>query len=376
MDIKLAIHRRPGGFSDQWIEYCNEHGVPYKTVDCYDSDIMRQMEDCDGLLWHWVFHEPADQLIARQIVFSLEMIGKRVFPDAATCWHYDDKIGQKYLLESVRAPLIRSNVFFSRREAMLWIEKTEFPMVFKLRCGAGSQNVRLVGTKEEARRLCRRAFGRGFYAISGYLSDARTKVRRISHVHNLIGKLQRLPAALYEGGMKRALLPRQKGYAYFQEYLPGNDYDTRITVVGNRAFGFTRNVRPGDFRASGSGDINYDIKKIDRRCLQIAFDVAQKLGTQSLAFDFIFDKKREPRIGEISYCYQDRAVYNCPGHWDHQLNWIEGHMWPEDGIITDLIKEISLRKNPPISQIKQCEDRLSGRCLKSAGSAYHGGSVG
>jgi hypothetical protein len=157
-----------------------------------------------------------------------------------------------------------------------------------------------------------------------------------------------MPKALYEGVMKRKVLPRQRGYAYFQDFLPNNKYDTRITVIGNRAFGFTRNVRTNDFRASGSGDINYDMDKIDSRCLKIAFEVAEKLGTQSLAFDFIFDQKHEPRIGEISYCYQNKAVYNCPGHWDDKLNYREGHVWPEDAIITDFLEDIVLKEDSRI----------------------------
>lgn len=28
----------------------------------------------------------------------------------------------------------------------------------------------------------------------------------------------------------------QSGYVLFQEFLPGNSYDTRVTVIGDRAF--------------------------------------------------------------------------------------------------------------------------------------------
>ena len=32
---------------------------------------------------------------------------------------------------------------------------------------------------------------------------------------------------------------RKKNYAMFQRFLPGNEYDTRVTVIGNRAFAFS-----------------------------------------------------------------------------------------------------------------------------------------
>ena len=61
---------------------------------------------------------------------------------------------------------------------------------------------------------------------------------------------------------------------------------------------------------------------------------------RSLAFDFINGESGEPLLTEISYCYDSESVYNCPGHWDRELNWHEGHMFPEDAIITDLLNDI------------------------------------
>ncbi len=344
MAIQLAIHSRPGSFSDRWIRYCSEHGIDYRIVDCFDSGILDQLEGVDGLLWHWSHSDPKAQLAARQIIISAEMSGIKVFPDIATCWHYDDKIGQKYLLESIGAPLVPTHVFFDEDSAIKWIEGAEFPKVFKLRCGASSENVRLVRTKKEAEKLCKKAFDEGFPSVSGYFSDFGTKTRKTGSFGQWINKIMRMPKILLANRRGRYLTPAQRGYIYFQEFLPDNDFDTRITIIGNRAFGFTRNTRPNDFRASGSGDIEYDLKRVDTRCIEIAFDTAEKLETQSLAFDFIFDRENNPKIVEISYCYQSKAVYNCPGYRDREMNWHAGHIWPEDAILVDLLEAISLNK--------------------------------
>lgn len=56
----------------------------------------------------------------------------------------------------------------------------------------------------------------------------------------------------------------QKDYVYFQKFLPNNTYDIRITVIGERCFGFIRYNRENDFRASGSGKIEYDTSKIPK----------------------------------------------------------------------------------------------------------------
>ena len=48
-----------------------------------------------------------------------------------------------------------------------------------------------------------------------------------------------------------------------------------------------------------------------------------------MAYDFLYDENKKPAFSEISYTYQDVAVRNCPGYWDSDLNWNEGHYWPQ-----------------------------------------------
>ena len=142
----------------------------------------------------------------------------------------------------------------------------------------------------------------------------------------------------------------QKNYALFQDFLPDNDFDTRVTVIGNRAFAFRRFNRPGDFRASGSGRIDYDPGAIDLRCVSAALEAVRKLGSQSMAFDYLFrGKDREPVVGEISYCYADWAVEHCSGHWDAGLNWHAGHLWPEEAHVDDFLAEVAARASERVN---------------------------
>src|SRR5690606_35021033 len=96
------------------------------------------------------------------LLVSLQTAGKKVFPDFNTVWHFDDKIGQKYLLEAIGAHLAPSYVFYSKKEALSWSETAVFPKVFKLRNGAGSDNVRLAKSREAAVRLINKSFNKGF----------------------------------------------------------------------------------------------------------------------------------------------------------------------------------------------------------------------
>ena len=173
MTVQLAIHASEGSFSERWMAYCDEHKIPYRLVNCLDSDIIAQLASVDALLWHWRYPDPHAQLMARQVIMAAEAMGVAVFPSTATCWHYDDKVGQKYLLEAVGAPLVPTYVFYDLGEALQWIDGAVFPKVFKLRIGAGSLNVRLVRHAQEARTLARQAFAGGFRPVASYQQDAR-----------------------------------------------------------------------------------------------------------------------------------------------------------------------------------------------------------
>jgi glutathione synthase/RimK-type ligase-like ATP-grasp enzyme len=304
------------------------------------------VQQCAGLgavLWHWTLVSLQEPLIARQILAALEQSGLVVFPSVATCWHYDDKVGQKYLLESIGAPLIPTWVFTDPDQAREWIATASWPKVFKLRCGAGSENVRLVQSRQEAAAICRRAFGAGFPSSAGYLYDARTRLRNTSGWREFCEKLKRAPRSLTETLQHRRYAPKQRGYVLFQEFMPGNDFDTRVTIIGNRAFGAMRRNRPNDFRASGSGDCLFDPDRVDRRCVTIAFRVAEKLRTQSLACDFLMDAHHEPRICEISYCSVASPVYDCSGYWDREFAWQAGHFWPQDCVLEDVLAAVAKR---------------------------------
>jgi len=160
--MKLAIHHRPGSFSDRWIAYCEKKGIDYKIENAFDSDIIQQVSDCDAFMWHHHHEQFKDVITAKRILFALEHAGVKVFPNFKTGWHFDDKVAQKYLLDAIGAPLVPSYVFYDKQEALDWVSKTTFLKVFKLKGGAGSSNVKLIKTQQEANKLIKQAFGRGF----------------------------------------------------------------------------------------------------------------------------------------------------------------------------------------------------------------------
>jgi glutathione synthase/RimK-type ligase-like ATP-grasp enzyme len=336
--MTLAIHKSNWGFSQDWISYCEQEGISYKIVDCYSSDIMAQLYDCDVLLWHHHHTLAKDKVFAKQLLFALEQAGKKVFPDFNTGWHFDDKLGQKYLLEAIGAPLVPTYALYDKNTAFKWIEETTFPKVFKLRGGAGAANVKLIYTKNQAQKLVNTAFGIGFPSYDK-LGDLRENIRKYRLGKTNITALLKSFRRLLKSTEFARIHGPERGYVLFQEFIPDNKFDIRVITIGSRAFALKRLVRDGDFRASGSGYILYDKHEIDERCIEIAFNVSKKLDAQCVAYDFVFDEKNQPLIVEINYGFAHEAYFPCPGYWDEELIWYEESFNATHWMI-DLFREV------------------------------------
>lgn len=336
----LAIHSSSGPFAVAWINYCEENRIPFKRVDCFSDNIVSDLQGCSALLWHWQYTDYRAAVFARQFTLSLESIGFPVFPSSATAWHYDDKLGQKYLLEAIGAPLIPSHAFFDEQSALAWLASTKLPVVWKLRGGAGSRNVKLVRTGKEAKRIVRKSFSKGWRSARLHpLKERIWYLRKEPSLKSLIN---------IGRGLVRTIRPHEKyrkqsaerNYVYFQEFIANNSHDIRVIVIGDRAFAIKRMVRAGDFRASGSGMIIHDPDQIPQECVKIAFEVTNLIGSQCCAFDFV-QNSTEWKIVEISYAFSLPGYAECPGYWDSSLRWHAGKFRPEYFMIEDVLTMVN-----------------------------------
>lgn len=335
--MKIAIHHNPHSFSERWIKYCEKEKIEYKVVDAFDSNIVEQLKGYDVFMWHHHHAQYKDVLTAKRILFALEHSGIKVFPDFKTAWHFDDKVAQKYLLEAIDAPLIPSYVFYDKKLALDWAKNTSYPKVFKLKGGAGATNVKLVKNYAQAVKLINQAFGRGFAQFDrlGYFKERFNKFK--NGKDTFIGVVKGFARLFFIPEFAKQQ-PAEKGYIYFQEFIPNNKTDFRIKVVNNKCWGFQRKVRDNDFRASGSGNLIFDINSIPVEMIKISLEVSKKLQLQSVAFDFVLSENNKPLIVEVSYGFGiDDNEFNH-GYWDFDLIWHKDKFDPRDWMIENLMK--------------------------------------
>jgi glutathione synthase/RimK-type ligase-like ATP-grasp enzyme len=331
----IAIHKSKADFSERWVTYCDEKKIPYKFVDCYQNDIIQQLKGCTALMWHFNHANPKSILFAKQLMYSVAEMGLQVFPNYKTVWHFDDKVGQKYLLEAVDAPLVPSYVFYSKQTALDWANTTHFPKVFKLRGGAGSHNVKLAKTKNQAIALINKAFGKGFSQYDAW-PNFKERIRKYKTGKTTFTDVCKGFARLFYASEFAKVAGREKGYIYFQEFIENNDCDIRIIVIGQKAFAMKRMVRENDFRASGSGITFYEKEIFDIESVKISFNLTKKLQAQCVAFDFVY-KNGTPLILEISYGFATQIYDACTGYWDSNLNWHPGNFVPQQWMVDEVM---------------------------------------
>jgi glutathione synthase/RimK-type ligase-like ATP-grasp enzyme len=340
----VGIHntwpRKPDYISDVYRAILRANNIEYLDLDSSEPDFWYKVATLDAFIYRWAHTDYHHQHAATIIPVIEQFYHKPCFPNWNTCWHYDDKIKQSLMLKAKGFPACDFKLFWTKTDAGSFIESyKDYPIVFKLKSGSGSMQVKLLKSRKEALHALEKSFSAGFspdyYGIRNTLKTFN---------YDLYKTGRSLIKMIYLRYLSDRLNPqwiRQKNYFYVQKFYPGNDYDTRVQITGKRAFAFIRYNRPNDFRASGSNNWSLDRDKIDMEFVKIAFNISKTFGFQSMAYDFIYDENRKPAIVEISYCFGDYPEFSN-GYWDESLVWHEGRFLPQYFELVDLLDKTSL----------------------------------
>lgn len=319
-----------GPWAEQFMVALRNHeGFGWEfDAELFDIDRSDWIERCapfDLIVWRSNYMGPEFSSYFKEKVFFMEhYLGKQVVPSYATIWHFDSKIAQSYLFRdaAIRAP--RTFVSFSREEAELEAVTATYPLVAKRSYGASSDSVGLLPDSRHAATQVRRRFW-----LDSWLDHKARHASRVGRV------LTGLPHEWFWLRVKHRLLfgAWTWGVVYWQEFMPGNDRDLRVTVIGDRdAVAFWRGNRPDDFRASGSGRLDYD-RAVPEEVIRYCVSLNRDFGFDSMAYDILF-RGQDFVVVEMSYAYVDHAVHAAPGHYeltdDDRVLYRLGRSWPQE----------------------------------------------
>lgn len=324
-----------------WAEYCEANGIEYEFVNLMSGDAVDKLQKFDAVLWHFGLYNLKAMLFSRSILYTAKMMGLKVFPDFNESWHFDDKVAEMYVLKAVGAPIPDSYVYYSYPllEKNVNSGNMTFPLVAKLRTGAGSHNVSLIKTERDLLSYGRTMLkGNGFCASPSLIYKASSNIRSIQSKTDFMNKFSRIPEFLNTlKGAKQ--FPREKGYVYLQEFIPNEGYDMKVVVVGDKCSGLIRPVRSFDFRASGGGEVFFNKKYFTPEIIRSAFETTDKLGMQCVGYDYVVNKDTgEGKIVEMSYGFAHSAVMASGGYFDRDFVWHEEPLNAPAEIIKNMLK--------------------------------------
>lgn len=311
------IKDRNTGWWRRFNEEIAKYRIPYILIDFEKDNWQKEVESCSHIISRPNLSHPyLDQSREKLAIIEREM-KKPLFPSHSTYWHYDNKNAQYYLNRLHNLKLAKGFVSYDYEDIREYLDRCDYPIVSKASAGAGSKNVRLISDKKQAIRELNYLFNKSIG----------------TRAHKRLLSILKLNALRYSG---------QSGYMNLQEFIPNNPNDLRITVIGTKyAYAYARMNRKKDFRASGSGMIDYHKKYHRKDALLHCFDVGRRLGFDTMCYD-ILDIGDDFAMTEFSYTYVDTYLYKAPGIYrllDGELSFVDGHYWPQELILEYLLRD-------------------------------------
>ena len=314
----VYIHSAPGPWMQEFVPACEAAGLEPRIANLENPGCIAWIRGSGpgAIVFRPNLHLTRFDACIRHLGILREF-GCPILPSWPAVLSYDDKMVQAHQLQAFGLPHCETRVATCRDEVEQAAETLGFPLVVKLRSGAGALNVRRIEDLEALRRYAQRMLGRGLSPVPGPAADMGVNLRKAGGLRKSLSKA---PGVIAKRVRMKWLTPRERGYVLMQRFYDGNDGDVRVTVLGGRAFVFKRKNRPGDFRASGSGRIDYLDPATCNAEIKLAFQLVDRLKASYLAVDLILDAGKNPLVVEYSPGFVLGAIGGCRGYVDHGGN--------------------------------------------------------
>lgn len=258
-----------------WTKYrhfLEANGIPWELYDVHRSDWRQRAARLDAVVWRPLSFPSELEECRRKLVVLEGVMGLFCYPSLREALLYEDKLLQTELLQHHGFPVAETFISHDEQEALAYVERCEYPLVWKVGCGSGSLGVELVRDVRAARRAVRQVFGHA-------------------------GRATYWPYL------------RQKDYVYLQRLEPNLGYDLRVIVIGDLALGYYRDVPEGEFRASGMHTERFD--RVPDDALSLAHRVARAVAVPQLAVDMLRAPDGSLRIIELSSFPRVDGPFEC-----------------------------------------------------------------
>jgi len=280
----VGIHRDRYNWHKRYGHYCHEYGLEFIEMDLFSNDWITAAKKCDVVLFKGTMNRESIRILKERIYYLETFLGKTSVPNWNSFWHFDSKAIQREVaqLSGMKIP----DTIVAGTSCDIELIKTVLPdeVIIKESFGAGSSYVKSIRNDCLRRwRLRQWQLERPFYRV-------------------VCACLRRIGIQPLRGPQK-----------VIQRMIDNDGFDIRIVTIGERyAYFFKRLVRDNDFRASGSGRIDYSWDERYSSLLRRLLGFSRRMKFNTMAYDIIIGSDACPYLIEMSSLFGGKAMPDCP----------------------------------------------------------------
>lgn len=261
---------------EYYMRACEDLGVDYEVIDVIGHDWLDKIKNggYDGILVRpSCKSDIATRMYVEKLFIINDLMGIPIYPSLDECTIYENKRMMAYWLEANDIPYPKTRVFYSRDDAMTFLEDHEtFPLIYKPNAGSGAIGIKPVNRKQ-AINLVKRVFTRYLFFNQGLMKWYKTKY-----------------------GVKLPVMDdRQYNNILFQDFVDIR-HEWRGVRIGDSYFAHIK--LPGeDGLRSGSGKADY--RTPPQEVMDFIHHVCEKGKFRSMNVDFFEDSSGNFFVNEL-----------------------------------------------------------------------------
>lgn len=222
--------------------------------------------EVDESATYWVgsHQNPEVKQYINDVLFARFFNKSNIVPPLQTIIAHENKGLQGMLAKELGIAMIPQSYHCS---APVDAPYLDYPAVFKKLDGAGSSGVSLVYSNKELISKIKRN-------IIETASIKKIKEAGKNIVRQLLNRKE------------QAKYLERKATFVSQSFIPNLAFDYKVLVLGDKCYFLKRNIKKGDFRASGSGQFEL-VEHISTSLIEFALNVKKKLNTPYCSLDLV-----------------------------------------------------------------------------------------
>jgi len=286
---------------NSWIAACKKKDLAYKVIDLTKNDWLENVQSepfAFFLLRPSGNNQRFKALYDERVFIISKVLGYNVFPSYEECYIYENKRLQSYFLKANNIPHPETSVFYHHSDALNFIEKTTFPIVAKTNIGAAGSGVKIIKTKNAAKKYLKTAFKKG--GIRRRLGPNRVtgspKKWFIKAVQDPSYFRSKIKAYLTSYG------DAQKGFVIFQKFVP-HKFEWRVIKIGESYFAHKKLA----YKGKASGVKQKEFTDPPKKLLTFCKDICDSHNFQSMSIDLFEDSHGGYMVNELQTIWGHKA---------------------------------------------------------------------